>query len=179
MYCGILLAQAGHSVTIFEASVRAGGRILTYRDPQNPSLYMGDLGAMRFLLDVQFYMNTLIRQRYKLNVTEFINSNDDAYVYINDIRATFREFNENPDIFKFNTSQSERGKVRFLLMINSSAKYIVASWHFMGRCYSTYFGIIRTRRMAIGSRSMGFVFSRLLFEHDQFVTKRPRVHQSL
>jgi monoamine oxidase len=34
LYCGILLAKAGHTVTIFEASDRAGGRILTYRDPK-------------------------------------------------------------------------------------------------------------------------------------------------
>ena len=119
MYCGILLAQAGHTVTIFEASNRAGGRILTYRDPQNPTLYTGELGAMRFPLGIQPYTNTLIRQRYQLNTTEFMNSNDNAYVYINGISATFRELRENPDVFKYNTSENERGKVRPTFVTNS------------------------------------------------------------
>jgi monoamine oxidase len=118
LYCGILLAQAGHRVTIYEASNRAGGRIFTYRDPQNPSLYMGELGAMRFLLDIQPYVNTLIRQRYKLNTIEFVNSISNAYVYLNGIRATIREVQENPDIFKFNTTKNERGKVKFVFISN-------------------------------------------------------------
>ncbi len=118
LYCGIILAKAGHTVTIYEANNRAGGRIFTYHDPQNPSLYTGELGAMRFLPNIQPYINTLIRQRYKLNVTEFVNSNDNGYVYLNGIRATLREVRENPDIFKFNTSKNERRKVKLLFIIN-------------------------------------------------------------
>ncbi|CAF4820775.1 unnamed protein product [Rotaria sp. Silwood1] len=119
LYSGILLAKAGHTVKIYEASDRAGGRIFTYRDPRNPSIYMGDFGAMRFPLEAQPYVNTLIQQRYKLNITEFFNSNDNAYVYINGIFATIREARENPDMFRFNTSQSERGKTPRNLWFNA------------------------------------------------------------
>jgi monoamine oxidase len=111
LYCGILLAEAGHTVTIFEATDRAGGRVHTYRDPKNPSKYIGELGAMRFPLIVQPYLDFLLRERYKLNITEFFNSNDNAYTYINGIFATNKQARENPDMFHFNTSQSERGKV--------------------------------------------------------------------
>lgn len=82
LYCGILLAEAGHRVKIFEASDRAGGRIFTYRDNENPTLYMGELGAMRFLLNMQPYLSHLIQQRYQLNTSEFVNSNNNGYVYL-------------------------------------------------------------------------------------------------
>ncbi len=115
LYAGILLAQSGHTVTIYEASDRAGGRIFTYRDPKDPSLYIGELGAMRFPLEVHPNLNTILRQRYKdkLNITEFYSGNDNAYVFVNGIFATIKQARENPDIFQFNTSENERGKVRF------------------------------------------------------------------
>ncbi|CAF1007962.1 unnamed protein product [Rotaria sp. Silwood1] len=119
LYSGILLAKAGHTVTIYEASNRAGGRILTYRDPKNPSIYMGEFGAMRFSLDVHSYLNTLIRHRYNLKTAEFAQSNANAYTYINGIFTTMREARENPDIFGFNTHQSERGKTPEQLWLNA------------------------------------------------------------
>ncbi|CAF3602232.1 unnamed protein product [Rotaria socialis] len=118
LYCGILLAEAGHTVKIFEATDRAGGRIQTYRDPQNPSKYMyiAELGAMRFPLDQHPYLSHLIRQRYQLNVSEFPGPDENAYTYLNGILTTKKQAQENPDIFQFNTSQSERGKTPSRLM---------------------------------------------------------------
>ena len=111
LYCGLLLAEAGHRVKIFEASDRAGGRIFTYRDPENPSAYRGEFGAMRFPLDMQPYLNRLIRQRYVLNVSEFVNSNNNGYIYMNGIRVRMREFDANPDVLQFNVTESERHRV--------------------------------------------------------------------
>lgn len=97
---------------IFEAKDRAGGRIQTYRDSRNPSKYMAELGPMRFPLDSHPLLNDLIRNRYHLNISEFINFDENAYIFVNGILATNKQAQENPDMFKFNTSQSERGKVR-------------------------------------------------------------------
>ena len=111
MYCAILLAEAGHTVTIFEATDRAGGRIHTYRDPKNPSKYIGELGAMRFPFGIHPYMDYLVRQRYKLNITEFPSSNINVYTYINGNFAREKQANETSDMFQSNTTQRERGKV--------------------------------------------------------------------
>ncbi|CAF0793632.1 unnamed protein product [Adineta steineri] len=119
LYCGILLAQAGHTVRIYEASNRAGGRISTYRDPNNPSIYMSELGAMRLPLDTHSYLNTLIRERYKLNITPFANSNDNAYAYVNGIFGTMKELRENPIIFKFNMTKNEQGKTSQTLWLTA------------------------------------------------------------
>lgn len=112
LYCAILLAEAGHTVTIFEATDRAGGRIQTYRDPKNPSKYIANLGAMRFPLFAQPYMNYLLRERYKLNITEFAMVSLYVNTYMNGIFSTTKQVNETSDIFQLNTTQSERRKVR-------------------------------------------------------------------
>ena len=119
LYCGILLAEAGYTVTIFEASNRAGGRIQTYRDPKNPLKYIGELGAMRFRLDTHPYLNSLVRQRYKMNITKFLNFNENIYTYINGIFAKKKQTLENSDMFQLNTSQSEREKVRKYFCIHT------------------------------------------------------------
>ena len=41
------LTQAGHDVTVLEAQTRAGGRVLTLREPFSEGLY-AEAGAMRF-----------------------------------------------------------------------------------------------------------------------------------
>ena len=111
LYCGILLAEAGHTVTIFEATDRAGGRIQTYRDPKDPSKYIANLGPFRFPLFAQPYMNYLLRERYKLNITEFPMVNINVGTYMNGVFSTKKQVNETSDILQFNTTQSERGKV--------------------------------------------------------------------
>ena len=50
----------GHTVTIFEATDRAGGLVHTYHDSTDPSKYIGELGAMRFPLDAHPYLESLI-----------------------------------------------------------------------------------------------------------------------
>ena len=160
LYCGILLAQAGHSVRIYEASNRVGGRIFTYRDSRNPSIYVGELGAMRFPLDSHSYLNHLIRERYKLNTTVFVGSNDNTFAYINGIFGTIKELRENPAIFGFNITSNEQGKVRFLNSLTMLYfKCVVEFSNIMVKCFSTYFTNIETRWMVSSYKTMGFVFN--------------------
>lgn len=111
LYAGILLAEAGHTVRIYEANNRAGGRVYTYRDPSNPSLYQGDFGAMRLPLSLQPYVNHLVREKYNLTIDEFYDSSNSGHVYIKGISTNFRDLNKNLGIFGFNLSESEMNKV--------------------------------------------------------------------
>lgn len=112
LYCGILLAEAGHTVTIFEANNQAGGRIQTYRDPKDPLKYTADLGAARFPLPAHAFLNHLLRERYKLELSDYPVSDENAYTYVNGILVTNKEASENPDIFQFNLNENEQGKVK-------------------------------------------------------------------
>ncbi|CAF2090801.1 unnamed protein product [Rotaria magnacalcarata] len=102
------LARAGHRVTIYEGSSRVGGRILTYRQPGTN--YVTELGAMRLPLDAHRLLSDYVKKRYNLPFKEFINSDDDAMVFINNVRLTVREADRNPDALGFNVTEDERGK---------------------------------------------------------------------
>lgn len=107
---GVELARAGHRVTIYEGSFRVGGRILTYRKPGTN--YVMELGAMRLPLSAHRLLKDYIDNRYHLPYKEYITADDDAMVYINNVHATVRQVNENPDIFGFDVREDERAKVR-------------------------------------------------------------------
>ncbi|CAF1046519.1 unnamed protein product, partial [Didymodactylos carnosus] len=174
LYCGILLAEAGHTVTIFEANDRAGGRILTYRDPKNPSKYIGELGAMRFSLDTQPYLNTLIRQRYKLNITEFSNFDENAYTYINGIRATNKQAHDNPNMFQFNTSQSERGKTPDQLSSEAMAPifqtYSEGGWSAVRNQWDSYSVESYFNKMNLSRAAIDYIAMTGNYETDLFVS---------
>ena len=59
LIAGLELALAGHTVTLYEANNRTGGRVWTHRD-ETTGLYMLEMGAMRLPLDVHSMLNTYI-----------------------------------------------------------------------------------------------------------------------
>jgi hypothetical protein len=67
---------------------------------------------MRFRLGTNPYLNYLIRERYKLNITEFLNYVINVDTYMNGIFSTKKQANQTLDIFQLNTTESERGNVR-------------------------------------------------------------------
>ena len=99
-------------MTIFEANNRAGGRIHTYRDPKDPLKYRGELGAMRFPLDGHPYVDSLIRKRYKLNITEFPNSDISVYMDKNERFSTVKQTNQIGNTFQFGETQNQQESVR-------------------------------------------------------------------
>ena len=128
------LARAGHRVTIYEGSSRVGGRILTHRQPGTN--YVTELGAMRLPLDVHMLLGNYIKNRYHLPYKEFINSDDDAIVFINNVGLTVRQANANPGAFGFNVTEEERGKVR-----NTKNEFILK---IVLPMYVSYVGIYRS-----------------------------------
>ncbi|KAM6233282.1 L-amino-acid oxidase [Porphyrio hochstetteri] len=101
-----LLRDAGHTVTVLEMSNQVGGRIRTYR-PQGQDWYV-ELGAMR-LPSQHRLVREFIRQ-FNLKLNPFLQSDSNAWYFINGSRVRAREVESNPDVLGYPVKPSERGR---------------------------------------------------------------------
>ncbi|WP_044641972.1 flavin monoamine oxidase family protein [Risungbinella massiliensis] len=107
LVAGSLLLQAGHQVTILEASNRVGGRILTLREPFTDEHYF-NAGAMR--IPSKHYLTLAYIEKFGLPLTRFINSTPQDRIYVRGVHTTRQEYERNPDILGFPVAPHERGK---------------------------------------------------------------------
>lgn len=104
---GWLLARAGHSVRIFEASKTVGGRIKTLRDGFSSGLY-AEAGAMR-IPENHFLTLHLARDILKLKTDDFYPYSPNSLLMINGQRITRSAYEANPNLLKYDLAPHERG----------------------------------------------------------------------
>lgn len=102
-----LLKEAGHRVTILEASDRVGGRIYTIQSDFTDELYF-EAGAMRIpnthLLTLEYI------KKFNLPLNPFINSTPDDILFVKNIKSRLKVYEQYPAIFGFPVAPHERGK---------------------------------------------------------------------
>ncbi|UED67362.1 flavin monoamine oxidase family protein [Brevibacillus sp. HD3.3A] len=107
LVAGSLLKQAGHHVTIVEASERVGGRVLTLRAPFTDGHYV-EAGAMR--IPNTHLLTMAYIAKFGLPLNEFINSTPNDLIYVNGIKTRRRLYEHNPDLLHFPVAPHEKGK---------------------------------------------------------------------
>ncbi|MDB5072308.1 MAG: L-amino acid oxidase [Candidatus Eremiobacteraeota bacterium] len=115
-----LLSEAGHRVTIYEASQRCGGRILTVREPFTNGFY-GEAGAMRL---PSFYTLTLeYVKKLGLPTNEFVNHDkkQNEWIFVNGVKMHRKDYEKNPDALEYPLVKGETGTTAETLLANALA----------------------------------------------------------
>lgn len=102
-----LLKEAGHQVTILEASDRIGGRVYTLRSPFSAGHYL-DAGAMR--IPESHSITFAYINKFRLPVNPFVNSTPNDLIYVNGIKTRRYIYERTPDILRFPVAPQEKGK---------------------------------------------------------------------
>ncbi|KAI4895574.1 hypothetical protein NFI96_015668 [Prochilodus magdalenae] len=101
-----ILEDAGHKVTIIEASDRIGGRIQTYRMKREG--WYAELGAMRIPYFHKILMAFVSKMGLKLN--RFIEEDINTYYYVNGLLVKTYKVKENPGVLNYTLNEREKGK---------------------------------------------------------------------
>jgi monoamine oxidase len=103
LVAGYELQKLNHKVTIYEASNRIGGRILTHRFSDGT---YAELGAMRIPahhLSTLHYINEL-----NLRIRPFVNFNSNAFYYVGSRKARLSEWQKIASSFKLRATESDK-----------------------------------------------------------------------
>ncbi|XP_055022885.1 L-amino-acid oxidase [Boleophthalmus pectinirostris] len=102
----MFLEQAGHKVTVIEASNRIGGRVETFRNLQEG--WYAEVGAMRIPSFHKILLAFL--SKFKIPLSPFVQDDSNTYYLINGILHKTNAVKNDPSILNYTLGESERGR---------------------------------------------------------------------
>ncbi|KAG7479145.1 hypothetical protein JOB18_019147 [Solea senegalensis] len=100
------LEDAGHKVTIIEASDRIGGRVETFRNRKEG--WYAEVGAMRIPSFHKILLS--VASKLKVSLNRFIEDDINTYYLVNGVLHKTYTVENNPGVLNYSLNESERGK---------------------------------------------------------------------
>ncbi|XP_072310211.1 L-amino-acid oxidase [Eucyclogobius newberryi] len=102
----MFLEQAGHKVTIIEASNRIGGRVETFRNTREG--WYAEMGPMRIPNFHKILLTFL--SKFKIPLNPFVQDDINTFYLINNILQKTYAVENDPSILKYTLADNEKGK---------------------------------------------------------------------